>query len=303
MTLRHRHFRTIAAGSVLGLAAGATAVVGTATSASAVPISFDCTVPVLGANTFPTNVTTNAPSQIGTGQSFTPSTKAVLTIPDGLADTMRSLLGTTEIGGTIQSLSTVNGAPAPVTLTIPRTPVPADGDVPLTGTGTGAPITAGPAGGTIDIAAGAQTVVMSLFNAGGTESPFEIPCTPASGSNLLVSRTAITATPTTPQPPAPPATKAASTTVAKAKYQARTDKVRARAAVSLSPKSAASGTIKFALKRGKKVVKAKAVGLTNSRASYTFKRVRKPGKYTLTATYQGATDAKRSTDKVTFRVR
>jgi hypothetical protein len=289
MTMRHRaSLRTIATGSVLGLTAGTVAVLGTAGTAHAVPIGFDCTVPVLGTQTFTTDLSTNAPAQLPSGAKTTPTVTAQLTVPASLADLMRGALGIDEIAGQIVSQTTVKGAVVPTTLAIPRVDIGDTGDAVLTATGPLGPITGGDPG-PVPLQAGSQAVTMTLFDLAGDPAGtvFEIPCTPAAGQTLTFDTISVV--------------KASSRTVAKASYAAKKDKVTGQATVRST--AAPTGKVKFVLKKGSKKVAAKTAAVRNGKAAVAFSRIRKSGKYTLVASYLGSARTKPSTDRAGFRVR
>ena len=198
MTLRRRiTLRSVSATAVLGLAASTAAVLGSAGAASAAPIDFDCTVPVLGPNTFSVDVTTNVPATAPAGTSVSPTVTSIMTVPDSLADTMRLFFSPDTIGGTVQATNLVDGKPVVTTIVIPATAVPSDGPISLTGTGVMPAFTAGPQGTTHQIRAGAQQVGMVLTKS-GTPSPFDIPCTPAGGQDTLIGSVTTTARPLIP---------------------------------------------------------------------------------------------------------
>lgn len=285
MTLRHRFtLRSVSAGAVLGLAASTAVVLGTTGSAAAAPIDFDCTVPVLGANTFAVDVTTNAPATAPAGTTFSPTVTSVMTVPDALADQMRFFFTPDAIGGTVQATHLVDGVAVKTTITIPKTAVPSDGPIALTGTGVMPAITAGPEGTTHQIVAGAQNVGMTLFN-GATGTPFDIPCAPAAGQNTVIGKVTASAAP-------------ASTTTVKAKYAKKARKATITASVSAAGANP-SGSITFTLKKGAKA-KTRTVPLTGGTATATFKKLTK-GKYTLTASYSGSVGASSATTKLKVR--
>lgn len=287
MTVRHRTtLRSVSAGAVLGLTATTAVVLGTTSSASAASIDFDCTVPVLGANTFSVDVTTNAPASAPAGTSFSPTVTSIMTVPDALADTMRLFFNPDAIGGTVQATNLVDGVAVATTITIPRTSVPADGPISLTGTGVMPAITAGPEGTTHQIAAGAQNVGMTLFS-GATGSPFDIPCTPAAGQNTVIGKVTTTAAP-------------ASTTTLKAKYAKKSHKAAVTATVAAAGANP-TGSVTFTLKKGAKKVKTVTKAVAGGTAKAVFKKLTKKGKYTVTASYSGSVGASSATTK--FKVR
>jgi hypothetical protein len=285
MTLRHRFtLRSVSTGAVLGLAASTAVVLGTAGSASATPINFDCTVPVLGANTFAVDVTTNAPATAPAGTSFSPTVTSTMTVPDALADSMRLFFNPDAIGGTVQATNLVDGVAVKTTITIPKTAVPSDGPIALTGTGVMPAVTAGTEGTTHQIVAGAQNVGMTLFS-GSNGTPFDIPCAPAPGQNTVIGKVTASAAP-------------ASTTTLKAKYAKKSRKATVTASVS-APGANPSGTINFTLKKGKKV-KTKTVAISGGTAKATFKKLPK-GKYKVTASYTGSVGSSSATTKLKVR--
>jgi hypothetical protein len=290
MSLLHRaQKRSIATGSVLGLAAATAAVIGTATPASAAPISFDCVTPI-GSQAFPVDVSTNAPSTVPTGSTIKPTVTAVMTIPATFADLIRGVLGLEEGGGQIVSHVLVNGTDVPTTLTIPRSSLGPSGDAVLTATGVMPAITGGTPGDTIDPTAGPQDVAMTLFDLGApTGTLFTIPCTPAAGQNTAVDSVSVV--------------KAGSLTKVAASYSAKRDVATGKATVAATNGIATTGKVKFVLKRGAKKVATMTKALKGGKATAQFKRVRKSGKYTLIAQYLGSSRVKGSTGKDTFSVR
>jgi len=282
--------RAIAATGVLALAAGSATVLGTAGAASAQTLSFDCNVPILGTQTFSANITSNAPAQLPTGSSATPTVTTVLTVPASLADLMRSLLSADHVDGVIHSTALVNGVAQVVDLTVPLTAVGASGtDVPLSATGTLAPITAGAPGTVTTVAAGAQDAALNLISA-GSPSAFDVPCTPSAGQTLTLAK--ITSV------------KDTSRTRAKAAYS----KAKHQAAVTVTVASThgvvkPTGKVKLVLKRGSKKVASVTRTLKSGKVANAFKNLRKAGSYKVTASYAGSSRLKASSGTVKFRVR
>lgn len=291
MSLRPRaRLRTIAAGSIVTLAAGTAAVLGTVSPASASTLNFDCAVPLLGTQTFPVDITSTAPAQLPTGSSTTPDITSVLTIPSGLADTLRGFFGATEFSGVIHSTTLVDGVAQVVDLIVPTTPAGDAGTtIPVTATGTLDAITAGDPGQVTTLAAGDQDVVMSLVGTGGT-TPLEIPCTPSAGQDTTVAT--ITSV------------KDDSSTAATAAYSARKHAAKATATVaSAHGIIAPAGNVKFVLKRGTHKVASMTKALSGGKASATFTGVRRTGRYKVIASYLGSTQLKGSRDTASFSVR
>lgn len=292
MTLRHSaraRLRTVAAGTVLGLAAASASIVGTASPASAESLSFDCTVPIVGLQTFTVDISHSAPAQLPTGSTVTPDVTAVLNIPASLADLMRGLLGVEQVEGVIQSVVSVDGVTQTVPLTIPLTDAGESGDAVLTATGALAPITGGDPGDVIEVLAGNQDVAMSLINGEGVPSPFAVPCTPSAGQDLTMGTITVV--------------KAGSGTNVAASYNAKRDKVTGTATVKASNGIATTGQVKFTLRKGTRTLKTVTKALRNGKATASFLRIKKKGAYTVVAQYAGSDRVKASSGKDGFRVR
>lgn len=286
----YARLRTIATAGAIAIATGSTVVLGATAPASAATLSFDCNVPIIGAQTFSATITSNAPATLPTGSSTAPSVTTVMTVPASLADTMRGLLGVTSLSGVIHSTTLVNGVEKVVDLTIPSTPAGATGTaVPLQATGVLAPITAGMPGSTTTLAAGAQDVVMSLVTGSGT-SPFDVPCTPSTGqSTTLGTITSV---------------KDGSRTTDKTAFRASRHTATSTATVRSSHGIVtATGKVTFVLKRGTSKVATITKSLSGGKAVAVFKGVRRKGKYTVTAKYAGSSRLKASTGTSSFTVR
>jgi hypothetical protein len=289
MTLRHRFsLRTIAAGSVLGLTAGTAAVLGATSPASALPIDFDCEVPIVGAKTFGLDMSSDAPATVPPGSSVAPTITSVMTVPEDLAGLLRGVLSIDEVAGTVEATTLVDGVETPTTLTIPRSDIGDSGPAVLTGTGTLPSFPAGDLGTVHEIAAGAQSVTMTLFDLEGAPggSPFVIPCVPGAGENTVLDTIAV---------------KAASTTAVKASYAKKTKTAKATATV--AGDAGPTGKVEFKLMRGAQQVKKVTVSLKNGKAVATFKKVSKKGKYTVKAAYKGSATSAGSKGSASFRVR
>jgi hypothetical protein len=290
MTLRHRFtLRSVSAGAVLGLAASTAVVLGTAGAASAATLNYTCQVPMLGDRTFATDITTDAPTTVAPGASVTPKVTMTMTVPDDLAGAFRGLAD--EIEGSITAEHTVDAAPAATAITIPRGPLPASGQIVLTGTGTMPAITVGDAGSTRTITAGPQQVTMKLFRNGAPAAIMpvaDLSCSLAAGQSTVISTIAATAS-----------TGATTTsTTVKAKYAKKSRKATVTATVS----PASAGAVTFTLKKGSKVT-TKTVTVAGGTAKATFPKLKKKGKYTVTAAYGGSLAASASTGTTTFKVR
>ena len=286
MTLRHRSLRSIAAGSVLGLAAGTAAVLGTTTSASAETFDVTCQVPLLGEQTLSVDVTTDAPAELPSGASHTPTVTAVMTVPAGMADALRSFLSADEVEGTVVADAVVNESTViPVTLTVPRTDVgPSGTPIVLTATGQSPQALTAGLPGTYHLAAGDMDVDMTVYDAEGDPagSNFDIPCTPGDPVAIGTVDTV----------------KADTETDATAKVKKK--KVTVTAAVSTETEIPADGSVKISVK-GKKSGQGANVDVVDGVAKATFKV--KPGKYDFVAKYKGSETTEASKDKGSFKVR
>ncbi|GAA3817770.1 hypothetical protein GCM10022242_19630 [Nocardioides panacisoli] len=262
---------------------------GTAQPAAAASLNFDCNV--LGnPQTFPVDITSSAPAQLPTGSSTTPDLTTVVTIPAGLADALRGLLQASSFSGVIHSTTLVNDVPQAADLTVPQTGAGAPGTaIPLTATGSLAPITAGNPGDVTTLAAGAQDVVMTLVTPGG-DQPLEVLCTPGADQDLTFGT--ITSV------------KDGSKTAAKAAYSAKHHAVASSAKVTSAHGIVpASGKVKFVLKRGSTAVGSVTEALNDSgKATAAFTGVRKSGSYTVVASYKGSDLLKGSKDSAGFTV-
>jgi hypothetical protein len=99
-------------------------------------------------------------------------------------------------------------------------------------------------------------------------------------------------------------TKDKTNTTAKASYNARKDKATGTAKVKSHYGLKATGKVTFTLKKGHKKI-AKATAKLNSRgiAKHVFAKVKKSGKYTITAKYAGNSNLNGSSDGARFRVK
>lgn len=290
MTMLPRaRLRALAAGSVFALAAGTASVLGTAQPASAAgtTMDFDCAVPVVGTQTFPVTIE-STPAEALPGSSTAPHVTVEVRIFQTLADMLRSVFQATSIEGVIDSTMLVDTVPQQAELTIPPTgPGDPGTEMAIAAAGDLAPVDVGSAGTVTDLAAGVQDVVLMLTTPQGT-SPLPITCTPADGVDTTYGH--ITST------------KASSTTDAAVTYSASKDKAKASATVTGSQGVAPTGKVKFVLKRGTQKVDSVTKALTDGKASATFTGVRKTGKYSVVATYQGSGQLGGSSDTAKFRV-
>lgn len=94
------------------------------------------------------------------------------------------------------------------------------------------------------------------------------------------------------------------TTNATAKYKASKDKATIKAEVLNADDTAATGEVKIKITKGsKKIGKATAELNAKGKAKSVFKKISQPGKYTVKVSYLGAQESKKSTTKLTFKVK
>jgi len=271
MTLRqHARLRTIAAGSVLGLAAGTAAVLGTASSASAQSVTFTCTT-LLGDKVFESDLSAS-PAKVPVGGQIRPTVTAVMTVPDDLAGMLR-LIGAAKTSGTVSAPLVVGGVAKTAELVIPESAVPASGPIPLKASGKLGVIKGTKVGTTIPIRTNGPTVVMNLLKEDGTEAiePQTVPCVTSTGSPVAAGKIKVV--------------KATSKSKVSATYAKKSKKATVKSKVTTNG-AKATGKVTFVAKLGKKKVATKKVAIKNNVAKAVFK-LKKKGKYTIKATYPG----------------
>ncbi|WP_194926886.1 DUF6801 domain-containing protein [Catenulispora pinisilvae] len=123
-------------------------------------------------------------------------------IPQGLG-----LIGVTSMDGTADVAGTVlppqgGSIPEPVTLTIPRTPIPASGNLTVPAHGS-TPQVGFDQPGTAQITVGAVTLHLNGYRADGSATPAlpDVPCKLNPGQNNVLARLQITPAPPPPTPP------------------------------------------------------------------------------------------------------
>jgi len=132
------------------------------------------------------------------GLSKAIATTSTVTVPDSIANLLRTFAATT-VDGTSTATGRVDGVVRQSTLTIPKTPVPAAGTtMQVTGTGPSGSITAGAAGTTILLGAGAFAATVTGYNSVGTSvvsATFTCALQPTT-QDLLVDAVAVVPAPT-----------------------------------------------------------------------------------------------------------
>jgi hypothetical protein len=177
----------------------------------------------------------------------------------------------------------------PYQLTIPKTTLPAPGntlDIPATGAFTIKPTKAG----TFTVKAGNSTATIQGWNGATQANAIPLDCAaPTDGSNVFGTIAV---------------SKDKSKTTVTAAYNAKKDKATGKAKVKGATYGlAGTGKVKFILKKGTRIV-ATAKAKLNSKgvATHVFSKVKKHGKWSITAKFGGDKGLKASSGKDTFRV-
>lgn len=115
------------AGLTVGLAAGPA---GAASGA----ITYTCTTP-LGASDFAVTVDSTLPATMAPGDAAEYDLSATVTVPEGLVNAARDVLGASTVEGSVAATGDLSGTPVTASLALPVTTLPVTGSLPLTGTG------------------------------------------------------------------------------------------------------------------------------------------------------------------------
>ena len=292
MTTTRTH-RAVATAASLAVAAAGLAGFAPAATAAVTGAEFTCTVPALGATPFLVDADATFPATVRAGAPANVKFEAKVTIPEDVASLAAALFGP-KVSGTADIKGSFGGSASVIRAAVPMTDAPASGSlvIPVQGT---ANLTA-KAPGTVALSVSEFDANLVFHKADGSKQDLAVPC---------AAKTPVTVATTTVAPAVKPPTqaKAKSVTVAKAKYAKKKRTVTASATVKASGK-AASGKVKFTLKRGKKVVNVSTKTLDRKGAAKaTFKRVSKKGSYTLTAQYKGNKNVKASKKVVKLKVK
>jgi hypothetical protein len=274
------------------LAAGA--VPGAPVHADTPALGYSCTLPVIGARTFPMVIGTNAPATVYLGTSFTPTLTTVVQVPPEMADLMANELGAATVDGTISGPVRTGGSTTTVVQTIRSTPIPPSNAVPfpVTARGTLPRITAS-APGTVTYLPGDLEVTLNFKKPNGS------PTTPiGSFANLDCTMPATSATIDKVALAKSPTRVAGSAGYAKAKK-----KVTAVATVSATSRLVPAGTVTAVLRKGKARLRTVTATLSKGRATVVFPGKRAKGTYAVVITYPGSSTMLGSTTTRTFTVR
>ncbi len=311
--------KLLAAATISGFAVGS-ALMAVPASAASGTLTYNCTVPVLGAKTFTAVMDTDAPASLASGAATPVLTGlAKVTVPADLVDPMRDVLEAKTIEGSADVKTALDAVEATNGLSIPPTQIPASGPVVLNATGPLYTVTGGAAGASHKITMGNFVAKMFLKKADGSNAGiFTIPCTAAAGQNMLVDTIAVApvgsptvpapgpiTVPGTPVPGAPgTAAKSATTTKLKAKVSKKASKAVVKAKVSAADSSSTAGKIKLVLKqKGSKKSKTVSTKVNSSGAAKAVFKKLKKGKYTVKATFAGSNTTNASKGKVSFQVK
>ena len=285
-------FRKLAAGSAaLALAAaGSAALASPAVAATSQTLNYTCVSPSLGE--FPVTAVHEFGETAVYGGELPVTTTLTLS-----AQTVGGLnfFGIKAIDGTAVGTAAMDGATITADETIPKTAVPASGTMDLVAEGvanTGAAGGTATAGETVPLAlvdtANAEIVAqLYTWDAEDQRSPAatQASCELADGQDLTIGMVSVT--------------QAASATVAKLAYKAKTGKVVSTAVVD-SPDSEAApvGDVKLVLKRNGTKVDSATVALKDGMAKMATE-AKKSGNYKLVAKYLGNTNFAASEDELT----
>jgi hypothetical protein len=157
-----------------GLTVGLTA--GTAGAASG-SITYTCTMPTLGARDIAVTADSNLPSTMAPHQTAAYTISSSVNIPADIVDLARDFLGASTVEGGVASTGDFNGSPVTAPLTIPVTPIPASGSLPLAAAGPGGDFTPSDPG-TYVLSTGNFTADLIFKNAEGTQvyAADDMPC-------------------------------------------------------------------------------------------------------------------------------
>lgn len=94
-------------------------------------LSYRCTLPVIGASTFPIKLGTNAPARLKAGRSVTPTLTTWVQVPQDMANLMSKQLGARKVEGSIVATVKVNSTTRTVVQKITPKAIPATSTAPL----------------------------------------------------------------------------------------------------------------------------------------------------------------------------
>lgn len=281
--------RTAAVGGIAALLAASTALAVTPVGAQTGELSYIChTESAAGDLEFQVTGDTNAPKKLYVGKSVTPRLTRATVVEAGTVNLAR-LAGARSVDGHILSTVTLNGAARQIKGTVPRTDLPASGDLPVSASGPMPKLTAAKVG-SMTYKPGDIAVTLTFYDQSGDEALAveDAPCDLESAPTVI-DKVAFLKSPT----------KVAES----ASYSKAKKKATATARISSTSKVGAVGKVTFKLYRGKKRLKTRTVTVRKGKASTSFPGVRAKGGYKITARYGGSKALKPSSASRTFRVR
>lgn len=271
--------KKLVATATLALAAGSLSTIATSPAAHAESdeLTYTCTVPILGDQSFTVVADTNAPASVTVGDTFTPKVTATVTIPENVRGAVYGLLDARTAEGTGQAQTLVDGVASTVDLSVPTTEIPDSGSLTVVATGTGAPVEATEAG-EIVLSTGDFTSHLEFKKEDGSEAlTADVPCSLDEGQDATVDTvTVITQACATAQDQAKDASKAltkakaAVTKSAKAVKKAKKALKKAKKALKKAKKTKKAKKIKAAkkkLKKAKKQLKQSKKKLAKAKAT------------------------------------
>lgn len=292
--------------AVLGTSAlvASMAAVVPASAATTGQLSYTCDAP-LGPYTFKVSADTSLPATAPPGAALSGTATYTVVIPDSLRNTMYGLAGARFVEGTAAIKATSFGTPATLDGTLPKTPIPASGELTVVATSALA-MTAPATAGAYQVVAGDFTTKIKLTKADG--SPATVPeadvsCTLNPGQNAVVDTLTVDPAAPVPTPPQTPAAKVDSTTTAKAAYVAKAKKAVVKVKVVAADGTPGTGKVKVTMKLGTKTRAVQAVLSASGSAKAVFTKVTKKGRYVFTAAYPGSGTHNPSKKKVVLRIR
>lgn len=275
--------RTVKTAALASLALGASslALVAAPAHAASAPLAFSCAVAGT-TQAVSTVIDTDAPATAEAGTSIA-NLSATMDVPEGLVTTLNGLQ-VANVEGAADVTLKVGGEARTVTVTVPRTPVPATGSMKISVTGAlGAALAKA---GVTKVEADKYTAKLKLTKADGTPAAVpaaDLACTPPA-ADLTVDSVTVT--------------KATTTTTARAKAK---KKGKAVVKVRVAGADATGKVVVKAKPKKGKAVKAKGT-VANGKATLKLKGLKK-GKYKVSVTYKGDANNNASKDKTKLKVK
>lgn len=293
MSVRSAHLKLVGAAGAATLAVG---MVAAPAVAAATTMQYNCPL-FAAANGFPGSngqeelVTTaldpgTLPTTMVVGQKVTNADASIVVSLDPFQTGAAATFGTSVSGSLV-----ADGAGGTLAFNMPFS----DTAIPQTPGQSMEIDAAGPATirptrtGTWTLNAGDMTANLTVSGGpGGTTTVPEACTAPTDGSQALGTITV---------------TKDTTKTTTSAAYSAKKDKATGTAKVKSHYGTKATGKVTFTLKKGKKTVAKATASLKKGVAKHAFSKVKKSGKYTITAKYAGNSNLKGSSDGASFRVK